>query len=58
MNRGAWVDRCGRSPPNAVVQPLPGHVKIVLSDDIYIDRSTLPPFMVAVAHSIGGISES
>jgi hypothetical protein len=31
-----------------VTEPLPGRVKIVLSDDIYIDRTALPPSMVAV----------
>jgi hypothetical protein len=31
-----------------VTEPLPDRVKIVLSDDIYIDRAALPPSMVAV----------
>jgi hypothetical protein len=30
-----------------VTEPLPERVKIVLSDDIYIDRAALPPSMVA-----------
>jgi hypothetical protein len=37
-----------RHSPDRVTEPLPDRVKIVLSDDIYIDRSALPPSMVAV----------
>ena len=37
-----------RRSPERVTEPLPGRVKIVLSDDIYIDRTALPPSMVAV----------
>jgi superfamily II DNA or RNA helicase len=34
--------------PERVTEPLPDRVKIVLSDDIYIDRTALPPSMVAL----------
>ena len=37
-----------RRSPERVTEPLPDRVKIVLSDDIYIDRTALPPPMVAV----------
>ena len=37
-----------RRSPERVTEPLPDRVKIVLSDDIYIDRTALPPSMVAV----------
>ena len=37
-----------RRSPERVKEPLPDRVKIVLSDDIYIDRTALPPPMVAV----------
>ena len=30
-----------------ITEPLPGSVKIVLADDVYVDRSNLPPSMVA-----------
>ena len=36
-----------RPPPERVTEFLPSRVKIVLSDDIYIDRTALPPSMVA-----------
>jgi hypothetical protein len=36
-----------RHSPDRVTEPLPDRVKIVLSDDIYIDRAALPPSMVA-----------
>jgi hypothetical protein len=37
-----------RHSPERVTVPLPDRVKIVLSDDIYIDRTALPPSMVAL----------
>lgn len=37
-----------RRSPERVTEPLPDRVKIVLSDDIYIDRTALPPSMVAL----------
>jgi hypothetical protein len=37
-----------RHSTDRVTEPLPERVKIVLSDDIYIDRAALPPSMVAV----------
>jgi hypothetical protein len=36
-----------RPPPERVTESLPSRVKIALSDDIYIDRTALPPSMVA-----------
>ena len=36
-----------RLSPERVTELLPSRVKIVLSDDIYIDRTALPPSMVA-----------
>jgi hypothetical protein len=36
-----------RQSPERVTELLPSRVKIVLSDDIYIDRTALPPSMVA-----------
>jgi superfamily II DNA or RNA helicase len=37
-----------RHLPARVTEPLPDRVKIVVSDDIYIDRTALPPSMVAL----------
>jgi superfamily II DNA or RNA helicase len=37
-----------RRSPELVTEPLPDRVKIVLSDDVYIDRTALPPSMVAL----------
>ncbi len=38
---------CRRRPTERVTELLPDRVKIVLSDDIYIDRTALPPPIVA-----------
>ena len=47
-----------RRSPERVKEPLPDRVKIVLSDDIYIDRYGASTSYGRSAHSIGGISES
>lgn len=37
-----------RHSPERVTEPLPDRIKVVLSDDIYVDRRALPPSMVAM----------
>lgn len=47
------ADQPWRMPPSRrrelapVIGPLPSHVSVVLADELYIDRSNLPPSMVA-----------